>query len=51
MNKFRTHNCSELSEKEIGKNVYLRLASQKKRSRQSVIYRFERSLRNDAMRN
>ena len=23
MNKYRTHNCSELSEKDIGKKVYL----------------------------
>ena len=23
MNKYRTHNCSELSEKEIGKNIFL----------------------------
>ena len=28
MNKYRTHNCSELSEKDINKNVRLSLASE-----------------------
>ena len=50
MNKYRSHNCSELSEKEIGKKVHLSgwLAS-KKRSWKSFIYRFKRSLWNYAV--
>ena len=41
MNKYRTHNCSELSEKEINKNVYLSgWLHQKKRSWKFTYYRF-----------
>ena len=32
MNKFRTHNCSELTEKEIEKSLSIWMAAQKKRS-------------------
>ena len=49
MNKYRTHNCSELSEKEINKNVIFLDGSQKKRSWKFIIYRFKRSLWNDTM--
>ena len=50
MNKYRTHNCSELSEKEIGKeDLSFWMVTQKKRSRKFIIYRFKRSLRNDPM--
>ena len=38
MNKYRTHNCSELSEKEIDKSVCISGWLHRKRSRKSFIY-------------
>ena len=50
MNKYRTHNCSELSDKEINKKVKLSGWLHRKRdSRKSAIHRFKRSLWNDTM--
>ena len=51
MNKYRTHNCSELSEKEIDKKLSFWMVAQKKRSWKFIIYRFTRSLWNDTMCN
>ena len=50
MNKYRSHNCSELSEKDAGKTVSLSgWLHRKKRSWKFIIYRFERPLRIDTM--
>ncbi len=38
MNKYRTHNCSELSEKEIGKNVYLSGWLHRKRDHGNLLF-------------
>ena len=38
MNKFRTHNCSELSEKEIDKNVYLSGWLHRKRDHGNLLF-------------
>ena len=38
MNKFRTHNCSELSEKEINKNVYLSGWLHRKRDHGNLLF-------------
>ena len=38
MNKYRTHNCSELSEKEIDKNVTLSGWIQKKRDHGNLLF-------------
>ena len=47
MNKFRTHNCSELSDKEINKNVTISgWLHRKKRSWKFAFHRFKRSLWN-----
>ena len=47
MNKYRTHNCSELSEKEINKTVHLSGWLTRKRDHGNFIYRFKRSLRDN----
>ena len=51
MNKYRTHNCSELSIKEINKIVHFWMVTQKKRSWKFIIHRFKRSLWNNTMCN
>ena len=51
MNKYRTHNCSELSEKEIDKTVYISGWLHGKRSWKFTFYRFEGSLWNDTVCN
>ena len=52
MNKFRTHNCSELNKSTIDKKVVLfGMATSKKRSWKFTLYRFKRSLWNNSMRN
>jgi hypothetical protein len=38
MNKYRTHNCSELGEKEITKKLSFWLATQKERPWKFIIY-------------
>ena len=38
MNKFRTHNCSELSEKDIGKNVKLSGWVHRKRDHGNLLF-------------
>ena len=38
MNKYRTHNCSELSEKEIGKNIYLSGWIHRKRDHGNLLF-------------
>ena len=38
MNKYRTHNCSELSEKEIGHNVYLSGWLHRKRDHGNLLF-------------
>jgi aspartyl-tRNA synthetase len=38
MNKYRTHNCSELSEKEIGQNVYLSGWLHRKRDHGNLLF-------------
>ena len=38
MNKYRTHNCSELSEKEINKNVYLSGWLHRKRDHGNLLF-------------
>jgi len=38
MNKFRTHNCAELSEKEIDKNVYLSGWLHRKRDHGNLLF-------------
>jgi aspartyl-tRNA synthetase len=38
MNKYRTHNCSELSEKEIDKNVYLSGWLHRKRDHGNLLF-------------
>ena len=50
MNKYRTHNCSELSEKEIDKVVSLSGWLHRKRPWKFIIYRFKRSLWNYSVR-
>ena len=43
MNKYRTHNCGELTIKNVGENVKLaRLDTNNKRFRGYEIYRFKR---------
>ena len=50
MNKYRTHNCSELSEKEIDQTVHLSgWLHRKKGSWKFTFYRLERSLWNYTM--
>ena len=44
MNKYRTHNCSELSENDIGQNVYLSGWLHRKRIMEIYFCRFTRSL-------
>ena len=38
MNKYRTHNCSELSEKEINKNVYISGWLHRKRDHGNLLF-------------
>ena len=38
MNKYRTHNCSELSEKEINKNIYLSGWLHRKRDHGNLLF-------------
>ena len=51
MNKYRTHNCSELGEKDINKVVQISGWLHRKRSRKFIIYRFKRPLWNNPMCN
>ena len=52
MNKYRTHNCSELRESDIDKIVILSgWLHRKERSWKSIIYRSKRSLWNNTVCN
>ena len=51
MNKYRTHNCSELSEKDINKNALFLDGFIEKRPWKSFVHRFTRSLWNNSMCN
>ena len=52
MNKYRTHNCSELTEKDINKTVQISGWLHRKRDHGNLaIYRFKRSLWDDTMCN
>ena len=51
MNKYRTHNCSELTEKDNNKSCYfIWMGAQKTGPWKFIIYRFKRSFWIDTMR-
>ena len=52
MNKYRTHNCSELNEKNIGKTIKLSGWVHRKRDHGNLLFiRFKRSFWNNTVRN